>query len=297
MYRQLNSCPIFWDVALGTYEYWKTRLMSDLVKEGMTILDIGANEGYYSLLFARLMRDNGRVLAFEPDPSNSRLLRRNIEANGYQCIELHEYALSDGEGETTFYPGGGVGSLVHTTTPLAYFASPSQPVTVRTRTLDNVLREANIKNVDLMKIDVEGADLLVLKGAKRTLETTNVRILMDVDVSGDERTELFDLLHSSGFSLYRIGKGLKPIDFANGSPIPSCLEPVKSPKVAHGSSSVLSSTKSRFKNMAPPRLRSVLSVLIVILCRYLSIPVGWFRAPQEIREIYAVKSGDAPQSR
>ena len=297
MYQQLNSCPIYWDVALGTYEYWKTRLFSELVKEGMTILDIGANEGYYSTLFARLMHDKGRVLAFEPDPDNSQWLKKNISVNGYQCIELHEYALSDREGDTTFYPGGGVGSLVHNPSPLAYFHGPSEPVTVRTRTLDNVLREANIKNVDLMKIDVEGADLLVLKGAKRTLETMNVRILMDVDVRGDERRELFDLLKSCGFSLYRIGKDLKPISFANGSPIPSSLKPVKSPKVGHGSSNALSSAKSRFKSMLPPGIRSVLSVLIILLYRYLSIPVGWFRAPREVREIYAVKSGDVRQSR
>jgi FkbM family methyltransferase len=76
------------------------------VKEDRTILDIGGHEGYYSILFARLMKDRGRVLAFEPDPYNFEWLRKNIEANGYKSIELHEYALSDKEGDATFYTGG-----------------------------------------------------------------------------------------------------------------------------------------------------------------------------------------------
>jgi FkbM family methyltransferase len=296
MYRQLNSCPIYWDVALGTYEYWKTRLISDLVKEGMTILDIGANEGYYSLLFARLMRDRGRVLAFEPDPGNAQWLRRNITANGYQCIEVHEYALSDGEGQATFYPGGGVGSLVHTASPLAYFHSPSEPVTVRTRTLDNVLREASIKNIDLMKIDVEGADLLVLKGAQHTLKTTNVRILMDVDVNGDERAELFDLLRSCGFSLYRMGKHLKPVESAHVSPVRSGEKSADGIRADKGDPSGISPAQSRLKSILPAKIKSALSILRMLLYRYLSIPVAWFKAPQQIREIYAVKSADAHQS-
>lgn len=285
MHRQLNSCPIDLDVAWGTYEYWKTRLFSNLVNEGMTILDIGSCEGYYAILFASLMHDKGRVLAFEPDPDNCRWLRTNIATNGYKCIEIHEYALSDIEGETTFHPGGGVGSLIRDSSALSLFHRPRDPVTVRTRTLDNVLRDANIQNVDLIKMDVEGADLLVLKGAQHTLRTMNVRILMDIDVHGDEERELFDLLATCGFSSYRIGKHLKPIRAAHGIPTPSSLKPGHDSPIA-------TSTMNRFKNILPTWIRSVLALLTTVSYPYLSIPVRWFRAPRQIREIYAVKLGD-----
>jgi len=294
MYRQLSPSPIHWDIALGTYEFWKTRLFSTLVQEGMTFLDIGACEGYYSILCARLMNDKGRVLAFEPDPRNSRWLRSNVEANGYKCIEVLEYALSDSEGRTTFYPGGGVGSLVHTPSPLANFQTPSDPFAVRTRPLDSVLSEANIKNIDLMKIDVEGADLLVLKGARHTLETTNVRILMDVDVHGAERAELFDLLHSCGFSLFRVGRSLEPIKLSPRSEGPPNTQDHDASK--QGPSTLLS-IKTRLRSALPARVVSFLSITRIVLRRYLTIPIQWFAAPRQIREIYAVKSADSGQSR
>lgn len=289
MYRRLNSSPIDWDIASGTYEYWKTRLFCDLAREGMTVLDIGTCEGYYSILLARLMHDKGRVLAFEPDPDNSQWLKKNISANGYKCIEVHDYALSDREGETMFFPGGGTGSLVRQVTDLALLDESRDPVTVRTRTLDNVLLDANIKNVDLMKIDVEGADLLVLKGAQHTLRTMNVRILMDVDVWGNERAELFELLRSCGFSLYRVGRELKPI-----APLPEhCIgqaavasNEIKDKDVAPGRSHHI---KNILKQVLPARIRSAIKFLYYRY-RDVSIPIRWFKAPQDIREIYAIKT-------
>jgi len=210
MYMHLKSSPIVVDMAFGVYEYWKATLFFDLVKEEMTVIDIGAGKGNYSILFAKLMQDRGKVLAFEPDPDNCNWIRKNIHVNDYNCIDLHQCALSDKEGTATFYPGNGLGSLVRRPAWEASFEK--EPITVQTRTLDNVLNEEHIRDVHIIKMDVEGSDLLVLKGAKHTLESGNVRLLMDVDVySNAEREELFHLLNSCGFELYRIGRYLKPI--------------------------------------------------------------------------------------
>lgn len=215
MYIDLNSAPVMMDVAFGAYEYWKTKLFFDLVKEGMTILDIGACKGNYSILFAKLMRDRGRVLAFEPDPDNCEWIRKNIQVNNFKCIELHQYALSDKEGSATFYPGNGMGSLV--ASRHSWMSDLQKgPITVQTRMLDNVLNEEHIHEVHIIKMDVEGGDLLVLRGAEHTLKCKNVSLLMDVDViSNVERKELFELLDSCGFGIYRIGRELKPISKAN----------------------------------------------------------------------------------
>lgn len=215
MYINLFLWPSMMDRALGVYEYWKTKLVCRLVKEEMTIIDIGAHKGNYSVLFATLMHDRGRVLAFEPDPDNCYWLRKNIEVNNYKCIELHQCALSDKEGSATFYPANGMGSLVRR--PALKTPSQKEPIPVQTRTLDNVLNEEHIHDVDIIKMDVEGHDLSVLRGAQHTLtKSNNVKLLMDVDVfTNAERKELFEFLKSCGFQIYRIGSELKPVERAN----------------------------------------------------------------------------------
>ena len=211
IYLNLRESPMMMDRALGVYEYWKTRLLLDTVREGMTIVDAGVNKGYFSLLFARLMGDRGRVLSFEPDPANCLWFRRSIEANGYRCIKLYQCALSDGEGEATFYPGkkSGWGSLFFSPRKAA---PDKRPITVRTRRLDDILREEGIDDIDLIKIDVEGADLLVLRGAEDILrKSEKVKLVMDVDVRGEEAERVFDFLTSCGFRIYKIGPELKAI--------------------------------------------------------------------------------------
>ena len=121
----------------------------------------------------------------------------------------------------------------------------------------------------------------------------NGRILMDVDVIGQERTELFDLLTSCGFSLYRIGRELEPIQLAPRPSLPSTREGHNRLKARPGLCRALSSAKSCLKNMLPPTITSALGIL---LYRYLCVPIQWFKAPQQTREIYAVKPGDAAQS-
>ena len=212
MYVNPFVSPITMDWALGVYEYWVANTFRRTVTEGMTALDIGAHKGIYSILLASLMQDNGRVIAFEPDPDNCQWIDKNVRANGFQCIELSQLALSDQEGSATFYAADGLGSLV--ANPSAR-ATAKKPITVLTRRLDDVLEERRIEKVDIIKIDVEGADLMVLRGAQRTLRQNDVSILMDVDVqSNTERQELYDLLRSLGFRVYRMGKELTHIDRA-----------------------------------------------------------------------------------
>src|SRR3989344_9219581 len=72
----------------GYYEPYLTRVFDQHIKKGDTVLDIGANIGYHTLHFARLVGETGKVYAFEPHPSNFALLKKNIEANGYKNVVL-----------------------------------------------------------------------------------------------------------------------------------------------------------------------------------------------------------------
>jgi len=209
IYLNLKESRPTMNMALGIYEYWKTKLFFNIVKEGMTIVDIGAHNGYFSLLFAKLMNDKGNVLSFEPDLNNCFWFRKSIQVNGRRCIKLFQYTLSDREGSVDFYRGktSGMGSL--------FLSSDTEEkvITVKTRKLDNVLKDEGINKVDLIKIDVQGADLLVLKGAERTLKRQNIKLAMDVDVKSlEERNQVFDFLGSCGFKMFRISKELTPIE-------------------------------------------------------------------------------------
>jgi len=128
----------------------------------MTVVDIGANVGFYTLMAARLVGETGRVHAFEPSKPTLEKLRRNIAANRFTNIVVHEIALSDRNEERTFH---------HDEDPsrnrFGQVDTPDGEETIGCRSLDAELgRNAR---VDFIKIDVEGAELLVLRGALELL--------------------------------------------------------------------------------------------------------------------------------
>ncbi len=79
----------------GYFEPYETTLIESVVKPGDVVLDIGANIGYYTLIFARLVGEQGRVYAFEPDPTNFQLLKKNIRANGYHNVVFINKAVAE----------------------------------------------------------------------------------------------------------------------------------------------------------------------------------------------------------
>lgn len=133
------------------------------VRPGAIVLDVGANVGAYTLLFAQWAGRSGRVFAFEPSPSASRSLRRHLELNGAGNVEVIEAAVCDRQGAATLYDDGfgGRSSLMGS-------AEHRRGVTVRTTTIDVFCKERSLAP-DVVKLDVEGAELDVLKGARRTL--------------------------------------------------------------------------------------------------------------------------------
>jgi len=196
----------------GTYEFWKTRLVERIVHEGMTILDVGANVGYYTLLTARLVGPTGRVLAFEPHPEVLHWLSRSVNANGYDNAELFSCALSDASGTVEFYPGrhSGWGST------LFHPESANQrlkPFAVEARTLDDVLNGLGVDRVDLIKVDVEGTEAKVLAGARRTLRDLSPMMLVDVDLRDRKAVaRIHGLLADAGYDCYAIDRGLTPLN-------------------------------------------------------------------------------------
>lgn len=161
----VDSWRVLTQIASGTFEPFEVDLFKQAVKEGMTVLDIGANIGFYSLLAARLVGPRGKVYAFEPDPRTTASLRENLRANGLPNVTVIQKAASDQSGLREF-------KLSRTASHSGLYSSMSPEsvlgtIRVETVAVDEVLLR---ESVDVIKLDAEGEEAAVLKGLRRTLE-------------------------------------------------------------------------------------------------------------------------------
>jgi FkbM family methyltransferase len=140
------------------YEPHLTEFVQKNLKPGMTAVDIGANIGFFSMLFSSIVRSNGRVISFDPNTENCRLLLLSKEINGFDNIELYPIALSNMQGVVFFTPAiGSNGGLLPSTSET--LMDPNCVVVPCDR-LDNVVRGP----VNFIKADIEGAEYLALSG-------------------------------------------------------------------------------------------------------------------------------------
>lgn len=187
--------------ALGIYEPDKTQTIQTLLKPGMTFVDIGANKGDFSLLAAKIVGDTGTVLAFEPEPDNCHWIRHSMSLNRYKNITLYDTALGDTNESTRLYLGekSGWHSLIPSATN-----SSQDTIDIQMSTLDTVLGDIGHTHVDMIKIDVEGAELRVLEGTRTTLShNKNIILLIDIHPHlGVDPGEVCDFLRAYGFSIH-----------------------------------------------------------------------------------------------
>jgi FkbM family methyltransferase len=217
IYLDVDESPMMRARAEGRFEPEKIAALQRLLRPGMTFVDVGANKGDFSLIAARVMNDEGRVLCFEPSPENCSWISKSIELNGYRSIALHELALSDAEGHVPLYLGerSGWHSLVPGT-------EASESIEVEARTLDSALADTGDAHADVLKIDVEGAELAVLRGAARTLaEQPPLAVLIDLHPArGVDPAEVVSILAGHGFSF----RDPRDIDTELPEPGPGALE-------------------------------------------------------------------------
>lgn len=181
---------------LGSYEAAKQRKITERVRPGMVCWDVGANVGFYTLLFAELVGAFGRVFAFEPAPGNVELLRRHVEMNGYQNVRIFPCALGDLDGEAGFDPGPNT-SMGHVTA--------GGSLKILCSRADTLLAAGEIEAPDVVKIDVEGAEADVLRGACAAMRKRPM-ILLATHGKTPHRACL-DLLAASGYKISALDGG------------------------------------------------------------------------------------------
>lgn len=202
IYLNIKESGMMLRRALGRYELSKHLAFHKFLRSGATFLDVGCNKGDFSLLASCLVGPQGRVLAFEPHPENCRWIRKSVAKNAYHNVDLYELALSDANGIAHLHLGEKSG--FHTLLP----GKPQREegiIDVQTRRLDDLLEEIHFdRPIDAMKIDVEGADMHVLRGAQKTI-SRNPGIVIFLDVHphlGVDAREVCDYLKGFGLSLF-----------------------------------------------------------------------------------------------
>jgi len=160
---------------LGMLEKREMDFFKKTVRKGWTVLDIGANIGYPSLLFSKLVGERGRVIAFEPDKNNLEMLRKNIKVNNCKNIVVVPMAVSDRTGNGTLYI-----SDSHSGDHRIYNSLDEKRKTqnIETISLDDYFKSEN--KIDFIQMDVQGAEELVFQGMKKLLnENKEMSILLE----------------------------------------------------------------------------------------------------------------------
>jgi FkbM family methyltransferase len=182
----------------GEYEPQTTAMFKKLIKLGMTVVDIGGNCGYFTLLASKLVGDDGVVWAFEPEPRNYADLMANLNLNKVKNVIPVNAAVSNSFGEASMFISDvelGECSLL-----------PCRPFNKKTITVPTILLDKYVRGkVDFIKSDTEGNEIAVLLGAKKILGSNNgLKIILEyypdgIRSAGYRAQDLWDLLSGYGF--------------------------------------------------------------------------------------------------
>lgn len=186
-------------VIIATKTFYELEMLEDIrkrVKPGMIFFDIGANIGNHSLFFA-LICNAKKVFAFEPNPLAFFILRKNIEINNVKTIVPINIALGDSKGfvEKVFEDPTNLGSTTFRKSDKGEF-----PMI----TLDEFVRAYNITSIDILKIDVEGMELEVLKGATHSLKRFKPLLYVELNQVKSNVNDIKKFLQEHGFILLKI---------------------------------------------------------------------------------------------
>lgn len=177
-------CDADFEFALGRYEPEVTAALRQHCRPGMTVLDIGANAGHHMLLLSRLCGASGHVHAFEPVPQNVACLLETVRLNSLRNVRVHPLAISDREGEADLKFSGVFDGFAYLTQGghgrSECQRAPRISITVRTSDLDTICSTSRIDRIDLIKMDIEGAEMLALSGMTRILSVHRPVLILEL---------------------------------------------------------------------------------------------------------------------
>ena len=186
----------------GTYEKGILSLLEKYLKKGDCFIDVGANIGLMTIFAAKQVGPNGKVIAFEAHPETAKILEFNLNLNSITNVESCIYALGSENTQTVIYDNwqvnrGGASLVISEENSVSY------PIEVKT--LDECIDSALIPKV--IKIDVEGFELEVLKGAKKTIQKIQPILIIELSSHRDNKYEISELMdYIESFNIYSFYK-------------------------------------------------------------------------------------------
>jgi len=192
----------------GVYGELDTETVKHEIKKGDIVVDVGASIGYFTLILARAVGDEGRVFAFEPSPKRFELLKKNVEINGYHNVTLENMAIMEHTGEEDFYFAKNDKAGFKFKVSEEQSKEIAEKSTAKTIRLDDYFYEKSLSDrISFIKSDVDGPEFSVLKSAGTILKNKYLKIFFEWDieyikVAGDEPSEILELLYKNNFKIY-----------------------------------------------------------------------------------------------
>jgi len=202
----------------GSYEPNEFHYLARYLQPGMVVVDAGANEGLYALFASCRVGAAGLVLAVEPSPRELVCLRNNIARNRMSNIRVVPMALSDRRGRTLLQLAEDEHAGQNTLGAFVYDIQAAGTHAVEQIPLDTLLAQEHVQRVDLIKADIEGAELALLRGARETLRCYKPTLLCELDDAALEHQDvsaarMLEILEDCGYRLLSF-------DDRTGLPVP-----------------------------------------------------------------------------
>jgi FkbM family methyltransferase len=175
----------------------------------MVVFDIGANIGYYTLMISRLIAPDGMVHSFEAATSTYNRLKEHIHINNFNNILFHHSAVSDNNGQSVIYCADESNTGE---SRLESFKGFKKKESVNCITLDTYIEKEAVEKVDFIKIDVEGAEMLVIKGALSLLNNYRPVVMLEINPlylsrMGSDVTTLISTITDIGYNMFHFQQG------------------------------------------------------------------------------------------
>mgnify|MGYP001174417940 CR=1 FL=1 len=187
----------------GSHEPDTTEFVSKYLKENMVCVDVGANIGYYSTLYSKIVGRNGKVLAIEPSPVNFEYLKNNLELQNFDNYLVFNCASGETEGTVRFLMDKRANKcmIVQNENEVS---NNADIISVPVRSIDDIINESKVDRLDFVKFDVEGYEWFAIQGALKTIHTFRPSIQIEIHFNrlGDENTQkILEILKNENYQI------------------------------------------------------------------------------------------------
>lgn len=187
-------------ISTGVFEPFSSKLVRKIVQPGDTVLDIGANIGYYSVMLSRCVGERGKVLSFEPMEYYREILDKNIRQNNISNVEIFPFGFSNKETQYKCIRGDS-SATIH------FYGKQHDFEIIQCKTLDAFCMEKKLDCVDFIKIDVDGHEPCIMQGGNSFFKKYDPTILLEVAhlyyfKQGTFAWDFYSMLKEQGYNIY-----------------------------------------------------------------------------------------------